>query len=882
MNIHIPFQVSRAARNTIFAFFILIANLNASVWPTAIWEREKPESKGMDIDSLKSYSNILKSGKLGYIDGMLITRGGKIIFEEEYTHNYDSLYLQTKTAPGKYNYYDTDWHPFYRDSKLHTMQSVSKSLTSAAIAIANKNGDIPDLNANIMNYFDDYKSSKPDPRREKITILDVLNMSSGIKWDESSMAYTDPSSDCVQMELSNDWIQYVIDREMAESPGTKFNYNSGETMLLSYLINKTTGTDLAKYLEKNLFSVIGIKDYYWKHTPKGLTDAEGGLYLTPRDLARFGYLILKNGVWDGKQVLPKSWVSQIHETDINTGTDWLRYGLQFWVMPYGDNQTAILASGLGGQRMIVIPEYDIVAVFTGWNIYDVPALHSYKAMNKVINSVIPEKTFNTKILILFLYFLVLIGIGFTASKRINNISDYYVGGKKLSYWIAALSARSTGESGWLLLGVTGMGAVMGMSAMWIVVGEILGVFISWQFMAKKFKSMTDEYDSITIPDFLASHFRASSNLIRILAATALSLFVVIYVSAQIDITGKTFESFLGFNYYTGIAIGFGIVVVYIFSGGFLAVAWSDFFQGALMFVALLVLPFVAYFFLPSGTSLLSGLENIDPGLVNIWGSGGFNMINLISIIGLVSIGIGFMGSPQVYVRFIAIENTDEIEKGKWVAVLYTLLTDTAAVMIGMMGRYLLTNSGQDPELVLGPAGENVLSLLLGQVMPTIIIGIYIAAVLSAVMSTVDSLLVVASSAVTRDFYQQILHPDVDQKWLIGFSKKVTLGLALLALGVALTVSVLSPDRTVFWFVIFGWSGIAATFCPVIILAIFWKDYNENGAIASMITGFLCVPVFKFIVPKINSIGVYFDKLDVMLPSVLLAMLAGYIASTYKK
>ena len=882
MNIHIPFQVSRAARNTIFAFFILIANLNASVWPTAIWEKEKPESMGMDIDSLKSYSNILKSGKLGYIDGMLITRGGKIIFEEEYTHNYDSLYLQTKTAPGKYNYYDTDWHPFYRDSKLHTMQSVSKSLTSAAIAIANKNGDIPDLNANIMNYFDDYKSSKPDPRREKITILDVLNMSSGIKWDESSMAYTDPSSDCVQMELSNDWIQYVIDREMAESPGTKFNYNSGETMLLSYLINKTTGTDLAKYLEKNLFSVIGIKDYYWKHTPKGLTDAEGGLYLTPRDLARFGYLILKNGVWDGKQVLPKSWVSQIHETDINTGTDWLRYGLQFWVMPYGDNQTAILASGLGGQRMIVIPEYDIVAVFTGWNIYDVPALHSYKAMNKVINSVIPEKAFNTKILILFLYFLVLIGIGFTASKRINNISDYYVGGKKLSYWIAALSARSTGESGWLLLGVTGMGAVMGMSAMWIVVGEILGVFISWQFMAKKFKSMTDEYDSITIPDFLASHFRASSNLIRILAATALSLFVVIYVSAQIDITGKTFESFLGFNYYTGIAIGFGIVVVYIFSGGFLAVAWSDFFQGALMFVALLVLPFVAYFFLPSGTSLLSGLENIDPGLVNIWGSGGFNMINLISIIGLVSIGIGFMGSPQVYVRFIAIENTDEIEKGKWVAVLYTLLTDTAAVMIGMMGRYLLTNSGQDPELVLGPAGENVLSLLLGQVMPTIIIGIYIAAVLSAVMSTVDSLLVVASSAVTRDFYQQILHPDVDQKWLIGFSKKVTLGLALLALGVALTVSVLSPDRTVFWFVIFGWSGIAATFCPVIILAIFWKDYNENGAIASMITGFLCVPVFKFIVPKINSIGVYFDKLDVMLPSVLLAMLAGYIASTYKK
>ena len=128
---------------------------------------------------------------------------------------------------------------------------------------------------------------------------------------------------------------------------------------------------------------------------------------------------------------------------------------------------------------------------------------------------------------------------------------------------------------------------MGVSAMWIVVGEVMGVFFSWQYMAKKFKRLTNEYNSITIPDFLVSHFRPSTNLIRILAATALSLFVVIYVSAQIDITGKTFESFLGFNYYSGIAIGFGIVVLYIFSGGFLAVAWSDFFQGSLMFVALL-------------------------------------------------------------------------------------------------------------------------------------------------------------------------------------------------------------------------------------------------------------------------------------------------------
>ena len=487
-----------------------------------------------------------------------------------------------------------------------------------------------------------------------------------------------------------------------------------------------------------------------------------------------------------------------------------------------------------------------------------------------------------KLIILSLYFLILLGIGFFASKRVSNISDYYVGGKKLGYWIAALSARSTGESGWLLIGVTGMGAMMGVSALWIVVGEVIGVWLSWQYMAKKFKRMTDEYGSITIPDFLVSHFKSTTHTIRIVAATALSLFVVIYVSAQIDITGKTFESFLGIDYYTGIAMGFGIVVMYIFSGGFMAVAWSDFFQGSLMFVGLLLLPVVAYFSLSSDASILQGLRDIDPGLLNIWGAGGLTVMNGVAILGLLSIGIGFMGSPQVYVRFIAIKNEAEIEKGKWVALFYTLLTDTSAVAIGILGRYMLTEAGENPEMILGNAAENVLALVLGQVMPTLIIGIYIAAVLSAVMSTVDSLLVVASSAVTRDFYQQILHPEIDEKKLMGLSKKVTLILAILALSVALAVSVLSPTRTVFWFVIFGWSGIAATFCPVIILSIFWKNYTEKGAIATMVTGFLCIPFFKFVVPNISTLEPYINKLDVMLPSVLLAMLAGWVTSTFLK
>ena len=199
-------------------------------------------------------------------------------------------------------------------------------------------------------------------------------------------------------------------------------------------------------------------------------------------------------------------------------------------------------------------------------------------------------------------------------------------------------------------------------------------------------------------------------------------------------------------------------------------------------------------------------------------------------------------------------------------------------MIGILGRYMFTNADYNPELVLGVGGEDVLSLVIGQVMPTLVIGIYIAAVLSAVMSTIDSLLVVASSAVTRDFYQKIFRPNLSEKTLIKISRKVTFFLALLALFVALFVSVLSPTRTVFWFVIFGWSGIAATFCPVIIMSIFWDGLNEKGAIVSMFTGFVSVPFFKFVVPLNQTIGPFFEKLDVMLPSVLLAMFFGGVAS----
>ncbi len=444
---------------------------------------------------------------------------------------------------------------------------------------------------------------------------------------------------------------------------------------------------------------------------------------------------------------------------------------------------------------------------------------------------------------LFVYFAVLFGIGLVASRRIKTLEDFYVGGNQLGYWIAAFSARATGESGWLILGLTGMGAMMGVSAFWVVVGEVIGVFISWKFMAKKFKRLTDEYNAVTIPDYLVCRLLPATNNLRTVASVVLSVFVIIYVSAQIDITGKTFETFLGINYFTGALVGFAIVLTYIFTGGFLAVAWSDFFQGSMMFAGLVGLPLVTVAVLDFPNGVFSALESIDPHLLSLWGPGGMTAVNLATIIGLATIGLGFMGSPQVYVRFIAIRDEQEIEKGKRVAILFTLLSDSAAVMIGIMGRVLFTAVGEMPETALGVGGEDVLPVLVETVMPMALVGMYIGVILAAVMSTIDSLLVVASSAVTRDMYQKVFGRGGDDKKLTSVSRLTT--------------------------VLMG---------PTIILSLFWKGFTERGAIAAMIAGFVTVPFTKFVLANLDSYGIYFDKIDVMPPAFSVGLLAGYIGS----
>ena len=384
------------------------------------------------------------------------------------------------------------------------------------------------------------------------------------------------------------------------------------------------------------------------------------------------------------------------------------------------------------------------------------------------------------------YFLILIGIGVVTSRLIQNISDYFVAGKGLGYWLVSFSSRASGESGWLILGLTGMGFVAGLHAFWVTLGEVVGVLIAWLFLVQRFKLLTDEYDSITIPDYLESRFHDVTHILRIVSAIVLSVFVTMYVAGQYVAAGKAFEGFLGMNRVNGIILGMVIVIFYSVAGGFLAVAWSDLIQGILMFLGLTLVPLTAMVYLGGPVELFEGIRSIDPVLLTISGDGDpWGIPTILTILGLVSIGWGFLGSPQLFVRFIAIKNNRELINGSLVAVLFTVFTDAGAVLTGMCGRVLYENLDWISMFYGMVDEEMVYPLMIDDLFPLWISAIFLAVVLAAIMSTADSLLVVASSAVVRDIYQKIFRPGASQTWLTRLSRIVTLILSLLALWFAI-------------------------------------------------------------------------------------------------
>jgi sodium/proline symporter len=462
----------------------------------------------------------------------------------------------------------------------------------------------------------------------------------------------------------------------------------------------------------------------------------------------------------------------------------------------------------------------------------------------------------------------------------HDIRDYFASGKRLGFINVAFSSRATGESAWLLLGLTGMGYAVGAKAFWVVLGELLGVGIAWIFMARRFKRLTDRYDSITVPDFLESRLRDSSHWLRLIACGSLLIFVPIYAGTQVHAAGGAFNSFLGWDHYLGAAIGFGIVLLYITQGGFTAVVWSDVFQGSLMMLGLVVLPIVGLLEAGGVTNVLDSVRAIDPGLLTLHAGEGWTTMTILSIIGFAMIGIGFLGSPQVFVRFISLKHENQILPGTVTALTWTLLADGGAVLVGITGRAIFSYDD------LGGVGfeQNILPVMSNTLLPAFFSGVYIAMVLSAIMSTIDSLLVVASSAAVRDYWQKTRHPDMPDDTLMSLSKKLTLALALVAFAIGMGILLYDKDQGIFWTIIFGWSGIAATFCPVIVLSLFWTGLTALGAKCSMVAGFCSVSVFKFALPPLlrsaglDGVDDALAALDVLPPSFAVGMLVAIVVS----
>jgi CubicO group peptidase (beta-lactamase class C family) len=349
------------------------------------WPSETPASVGLDEEILKVFDADIAGGKYGLTDSFRVFRCGAEVFARRYPHDYGQIYAkEAKTKgplnsrlTGRYNYFDTEWHPFYHRTDLHTMQSISKTVTSVIFGVAFTRGDFKaSLKTPVLRYFDVAKVKNVDDRKRHMTVENLLTMTSGMNAGELFYPSNsdDPENDFVHMEAANDWVQYAIDEPLVEEPGKNFTYSSADAELLAYVFQKETGLDIDAYGEKYLFAPLGIR-HFWKRDYVGTVDTEGGLYLNDEDLAKLALLYLNHGRWEGKQIVSEDWVKQSVAPHVSMPFTLeggrFYYGFTWWLYPVS-GKYAWMASGIGGQTLLVFPQQDLIAVFTGWDLLNEP------------------------------------------------------------------------------------------------------------------------------------------------------------------------------------------------------------------------------------------------------------------------------------------------------------------------------------------------------------------------------------------------------------------------------------------------------------------------------------------------------------------------------
>ena len=470
------------------------------------------------------------------------------------------------------------------------------------------------------------------------------------------------------------------------------------------------------------------------------------------------------------------------------------------------------------------------------------------------------------ITVFIVYIAAMILIGMRFFKGTETLSDYVLGGRKLNSWVTALSAQASDMSGWLMMGLPGAAYLAGIEASWIAIGLAVGTYLNWKIIARRLRKYTEiSGNSITLSDFFENRFRDNTKVLRTVSAIFILIFFLFYTASGFVAGGKLFSSIFDIPYLTALSIGVLVIICYTFLGGFLAVCWTDFVQGTLMFLAMLVVPFAAMEAMGGIGVTFDNFNNISPHFLSMFtATDGGTALSSIAIISSLAWGLGYFGQPHILVRFMGIRSSGQIKKSRLIAMVWVILSLAGAILVGMVGRLYISQP------LANGAEETVFMLMVNQLFPTLIAGILLVAALAAIMSTADSQLLVTASAFAQDFYKALFKKESSDKELVWVGRFAVIVVAVIAYFIAF-----NPESSVLDLVSYAWAGFGAVFGPTIIMSLFWKRMTRSGALAGMITGGVLVIIWK------QLSGGIFDLYEIV-PGFVFSLVAIYVFSMLSK
>ena len=448
------------------------------------------------------------------------------------------------------------------------------------------------------------------------------------------------------------------------------------------------------------------------------------------------------------------------------------------------------------------------------------------------------------------YLVMMLTVGALYATSSKNTSDYFLGGRGMGGWVVALSAQASDMSGWLLMGLPGAIYVAGTGEIWIAIGLFLGTVFNWLVVSKRLYRYTIRANnSLTLPEYFTNRFHDDKKILLIISSVTIVIFFLVYTASALAAGGKLFNVVFGIDYHMALTIGAIVILVYTFLGGFKAVCVTDFIQGMIMLVGLMVIPIVAVFIIgpDNVTAALeeSGVAGGAASFVNPFEDGGAPL-TAVSIISSLAWGLGYCGMPHILVRFMAVKNEKELNKSKVIGIVWVAISLTFACIIGVIGRAYLFNENGTILGVTGGSSENVFiemikSIFSSNITVPFIGGIFLCGILAAIMSTADSQLLITASSVSQDIYKGVVNKKASDQKVLGFSRIAVIVVAVIAFFIAW-----DPDSSIMGLVSNAWAGLGSAFGPIVLMSLFWKRTNFAGAVSGIVSGALAVIVWDYI------------------------------------